>query len=66
MAACGAAAAEYSALLSLSCGPITRRRFAVSCRARPPGNLSAQQKKKRGKNIAPKTALFKCKTLAYY
>uniref|UniRef100_A0A0D9V520 Starch synthase, chloroplastic/amyloplastic n=1 Tax=Leersia perrieri TaxID=77586 RepID=A0A0D9V520_9ORYZ len=55
MAACGsaAAAAEYSALLSLRWGPRTRGRFAVSCRARP-GNVSAQQKKKRGKNIAPK------------
>ncbi|XP_006646271.1 probable starch synthase 4, chloroplastic/amyloplastic [Oryza brachyantha] len=54
MAACGAAAAaDYSALLPLRCGPGTRRRFAVSCRARP-GNLSTQQKKKRGKNIAPK------------
>ncbi|BAD87397.1 glycogen (starch) synthase-like [Oryza sativa Japonica Group] len=63
MAACGAAAAEYSALLSLSCGPITRRRFAVSCRARPPGNLSAQQKKKRGKNIAPKQRSSNAKLL---
>uniref|UniRef100_A0A0E0C797 starch synthase n=1 Tax=Oryza meridionalis TaxID=40149 RepID=A0A0E0C797_9ORYZ len=63
MAACGAAAAEYSALLSLPCGPITRRRFAVSCRARPPGNLSAQQKKKRGKNIAPKQLSSNAKLL---
>ncbi|KAF0918115.1 hypothetical protein E2562_022701 [Oryza meyeriana var. granulata] len=53
MAACGTGVAEYSALLSPRCGAGACSRFAVSCRARP-GNLSAQQKKKRGKNISPK------------
>ncbi|KAL5223414.1 hypothetical protein ABZP36_028127 [Zizania latifolia] len=68
MATCGAAAAvaaENVALASLlhsRCEPGTRRRFAISCSARP-RNLSAHQKKKRGKNVAPKQLSSNTKVL---
>ncbi|KAG8077753.1 hypothetical protein GUJ93_ZPchr0007g3429 [Zizania palustris] len=67
MAACGAASAVAAANVASAslphsrCDPGTRRRFAISCRARP-RNLSAHQKK-RGKNVAPKQRSLNLKVL---